>query len=53
MKRMFGALTLALAAPAAAQAAEPLFAANEPIHIRIQAPLSNLARNRNSPGSIA
>jgi hypothetical protein len=53
MKRFLGALTLVLAAPAAAQAPEPLFAANEPIHIRIQAPLSNLARNRNSPGSIA
>lgn len=53
MKSMFGALTLALAAPAAAQAPEPLFAANDPIHIRIQAPLSNLTRNRESPASIS
>ena len=53
MRKWFGALSLALAAPAAAQAPESLFAANDPIHIRIQAPLSGLTRNRNSPTSIA
>src|SRR5690349_18595440 len=52
MRKWFGALTLALAAPAAAQVPEPLFAANDPIHIRIQAPLTNLARNRNSSVSV-
>jgi hypothetical protein len=34
--------------PAAAQQPKPLFAANEPIHIVIQAPLSSLSRNRSS-----
>jgi hypothetical protein len=40
------ACTLALSAPAAAQHPRPLFAASDPIHIVIQAPLSGLIRNR-------
>ena len=53
MKAWIGAIPLALAAPAAAQAPEPLFATNDVIHIAIQAPLQNLTRNRKSPASIA
>jgi hypothetical protein len=37
-----------IASPAAAQQPKPLFASNDPIHIVIQAPLSNLSRNRTS-----
>ena len=38
MKALFGALSLALAVPAAAPAPQPLFSASDPIHITIQAP---------------
>jgi hypothetical protein len=45
----FAAFCLSLlAAPAAAQQPKALFAADEPIHITIQAPLSSLSRNRSS-----
>ena len=45
----FAAAWLFLAsAPAGAQQPKPLFAANDPIHIVIQAPLSSLSRNRSS-----
>ena len=53
MKAWFGALSLALAVPAAAQAPQPLFSASDPIHITIQAPVGNLARNRDNPAPIA
>jgi len=39
-------LGLAFTAPAAAAGEKPLFAANDPIHISIQAPLGTLIRNR-------
>lgn len=42
------AFVLATAAPAAAQQPKPLFAASDPIHIVIQAPLSGLIHNRSS-----
>jgi|tagenome__1003787_1003787.scaffolds.fasta_scaffold20810005_2 hypothetical protein len=51
--KLVAALCVALSAPVAAQAPKPLFAASDPVHITIQAPLSNLTRNRNSPGAIA
>jgi hypothetical protein len=38
----------ALASPGTAQQPKPLFAASDPIHIVIQAPLGSLIRNRNS-----
>jgi hypothetical protein len=44
--------SLAAAAPAAAQAPEPLFATSDPIHITIQAPLGQLARNREATGAV-
>jgi hypothetical protein len=48
------ACLFALASPAAAQQQpKPLFAASEPIHIVIQAPLSSLIRNRQSQAVIA
>ena len=53
MKAWICALSLALAAPAAAQTAEPLFATSDPIHITVQAPVSNLSRNRDNQSSIA
>ena len=40
------ALALALSAPASARQPKPLFAASDPIHIAIQAPLSGLIRSR-------
>src|SRR3954454_15704198 len=46
-------LPLAFAAPAAAQAPEPLFAAADPIHIRLQAPLSTLIHSRGHQSTIA
>ena len=50
----FACLALAMAAPAPAQqAAKPLFAAMDPIHIVIQAPLSTITRNRQSQDVIA
>ena len=42
----FPAAFLALSAPAIAQQPKPLFAASEPIHITIQAPLGGLIRSR-------
>jgi len=39
-------LVFAVATPAVGQPVEPLFAASDPIHIVIQAPLSTLVRNR-------
>jgi hypothetical protein len=42
------ACLLAVAAPAAAQAPKPLFAASEPLRITIQAQLSSLIHNRES-----
>jgi hypothetical protein len=44
--------SLAAAAPAAAQAPESLFAASDPIHIIIQAPVGQLARNREGRGAV-
>jgi len=41
-------LVVALPSAADAQQPKPLFAASDPIHIVIQAPISTLARNRNS-----
>ena len=43
---------LALPAPAAAQQPKPLFAASDPIHIVIQAPLSGLTRRRTSDDNV-
>ncbi|HET7606029.1 MAG TPA: hypothetical protein VFK28_08175 [Sphingomicrobium sp.] len=51
MRGMFAfvaACTLGLSAPAAAQQPKPLFAASDPIHITIQAPLSGIIRSRSS-----
>jgi hypothetical protein len=48
-------ILVALSAPAAAQQPKPLFAASEPLHIKIQAPLSGLIHNRLSsaiPGTL-
>jgi hypothetical protein len=53
MNRWIGAVSIALAAPAAAQAPEPLFASSDPIHLTIQAPLGNLERNRGSKAAIS
>ena len=51
---MFASLALAFAAPAHAQKAEkPLFAASDPVHIVIQAPLSSITRNREGHDTIA
>jgi hypothetical protein len=52
MKTWIGAISLTLSAPAAAQAPEPLFAANDPIHIVIQAPIGSLGRNRSNNAAI-
>jgi hypothetical protein len=49
MKAWFGGVALILAAPAAAQSADPLFSASEPIHVTIKAPFASLARNRDNP----
>jgi hypothetical protein len=43
---------LATASPAVAASEKPLFAANDPIHIAIQAPLWSLINNRSSRGVI-
>jgi hypothetical protein len=51
--KLVAALACALSTPAAAQAPEPLFAASDAIHIAIQAPISNLTRNRDNPGAVA
>jgi hypothetical protein len=40
------AFSLALAAPAAAQAPDPLFTASDPVHLTITAPLPGLMRSR-------
>jgi hypothetical protein len=51
---IFASLALAFAAPAHAQKAEKLlFAASDPIHIVIQAPLSTITRNREGQDTIA
>jgi hypothetical protein len=51
---IFATLALAFATPAHAQQAEkPLFAASEPIHIVIQAPLATISRNREGHDTIA
>jgi hypothetical protein len=51
---IFLSLSLAFTAPAHAQRAEkPLFAASDPIHIVIQAPLSTITRNREGHDTIA
>lgn len=52
MKEWIGTIALTLAASANAQAAEPLFASSDPIHIRIQAPIGTLDRNRESQASV-
>jgi hypothetical protein len=44
---------LAAPAPVSAQAPEPLFAATDPIHITIRAPVSQLARNREGKGAVS
>ena len=44
---------LASAAPAAAQAPDPLFAASDPVRLTIRAPLNSLIRNRAAPGAIS
>ena len=51
MKGIFAfvaACTFALSMPAGAQQPKPLFAASDPIHITIQAPLSGVIRSRSS-----
>ena len=51
MRKMFAPVaicSLAWTAPALAQQPKPLFAASEPIHLVIQAPLSGLIRTRSS-----
>ena len=51
---IFTSCALATAVPAHAQVpAKPLFAADDPIHIVIQAPLSTLSHNRENNGVIA
>lgn len=56
MKRLLAAACLALATPAAAQQATPLFAADTPIRLTISAPLQQLMRSRESdqklPGTL-
>lgn len=53
MKYLFAALSGLLGAPLAAQGpAAPLFAASDPIHITIQAPVQSLARNREARRSV-
>jgi hypothetical protein len=52
MSALAGA-SLAAAAPAVAQAPEPLFATSDPIHINIRAPVTQLARNREGTGAIS
>jgi hypothetical protein len=53
MRHWICALSLLVAAPAAAQAPEPLFGSSEPIHISIQAPLANLGRDRSSNAAVS
>jgi len=50
---LFAAFLLPFSAPAAAQAPKPLFAASDPIHIVIQAPLPGLIRNRGADTVVA
>jgi hypothetical protein len=52
MRGISALVALAISAPAAAQAEQPLFAASDPIHIAIQAPIPALARNRSSDAQI-
>jgi hypothetical protein len=47
------ALALAVAAPVTAQAPKPLFAASDPIHLTITAPLQTLIRHREDESAIA
>lgn len=53
MKTWIGTLALMLSASANAQAPKPLFAGSDPIHVRIQAPIGSLDRNRESQATIA
>ena len=46
MKAVLALLAILAATPAAAEQGDPLFAASDPIHIAIQAPLSTLVHNR-------
>jgi len=46
MRGLPALLAIAISAPAAAQQTDALFAASDPIHIAIQAPLSTLVHNR-------
>lgn len=50
---LFAAFLFILSGPAAAQQPKPLFAAADPIHITIQAPLTGLIRNRGSNAVVA
>ena len=51
---IFASCALATAVPARAQLpAKPLFAADDPIHIVIQAPVASLAHNRENKTAIA
>lgn len=52
MTRLFAALLLACAAPAAAQQPTPLFAADTPLQLTIIAPLKPLIGNRESEQSV-
>lgn len=49
----FAGLLIAIALPARAEPPKPLFAADEPITITIQAPIASLMRNRGFKGSVA
>jgi hypothetical protein len=51
VKILLALIALSLAAPAGA-AEKPLFASNDKIQLTIQAPLSNLTRNRENQGAI-
>lgn len=53
MKAWIGALALTIGVQASAQPGDPLFAASDPIHIKIAAPLGNLARNRDNPPPVS
>src|SRR5206468_1094604 len=46
--RLFAALMLMFAAPAAAQVAKPLFASDAPIHLTIRGPMRTLMGSRSS-----
>jgi hypothetical protein len=46
MRGLLALLAVSISTPATAQQSDPLFAASDPIHIVIQAPLSTLVHNR-------